>query len=71
MARTAKNTTKNTEANKEASLALKSFKTSSEVESFYTFIYENGLRSEAHKLMEVVLKRITPAKKRGRKKVLQ
>lgn len=70
MARTAKETT-TTEANKDINAAIKSFKSSSEVENFYTFIYENGLRSEAHKLMELVLKRITPAKKRGRKKVLQ
>ena len=55
---------------KEVSAAIKVFKASPEVESLYTFIYENKLRAEAHNLMEVVLKHITPAKKRGRKKVL-
>ena len=53
------------------SAALKNFKASAEVETFYTFIHENGLRSEAHKLMELVVKKITPPKKRGRKKMLQ
>lgn len=70
MARTAKNNTKKA-VNKEVSAAIKAFKTSSEVESLYSYIYENGLRSEAHKLMELVVKKITPPKKRGRKKVLQ
>lgn len=68
MARTSKKAPK--VENKELTAAIKTFKASPEVESLYTFIYENGLRDEAHKLMEVVLKQITPAKKRGRKKVL-
>jgi len=55
---------------KEAAASLKAFKTSSEVVDFYQFISDNGLRDEAHKIMEVVLKKITPVKKRGRKKVL-
>jgi hypothetical protein len=70
MARTAKKSTKKVE-NKEVSAAIKEFKASPEVEGLYSFIYENGIRDEAHKLMEVVLKSITPAKKRGRKKILQ
>ena len=56
---------------KETSSALKAFKTSSEVVDFYQYIYDNGLRSEAHKIMSTVLTRIKPQKKRGRKKVLQ
>lgn len=55
---------------KDESASLKAFKTSSEVVDFYQFISENGLRSEAHQIMQVVLKKITPVKKRGRKKVL-
>ena len=69
MARTAKNASKKAD-NKEASAAIKAFKSSQEVEGLYSFIYENGLREEARMLMEVVLKHITPAKKRGRKKIL-
>lgn len=60
-------TTENTEK-KEAGSGIKTFKASSDVENFYRFIFENGLRGEAHQLMELVLKRITPPKKRGRKK---
>ena len=68
MARTSKKAAK--PENKEPAAAIKTFKASSEVEDLYTFIHENGLRAEAHKLMEAVVKHITPAKKRGRKKVL-
>ena len=50
--------------------SLKAFKTSSEVVDFYQFISENGLRDEAHKIMQTVIAKITPVKKRGRKKVL-
>ena len=56
--------TENTEALK----SYKNLKRSSEVLNFYRFIHENGLRTEAHKLMAVALKAITPVKKRGRKK---
>ena len=55
MARTAKKSTKKVE-NKEVSAAIKAFKSSEEVEGLYSFIYENGLREEARKLMEVVFK---------------
>lgn len=51
-----------------AATTIKSFKTSTEVENFYRFINDNNLRVEAKKLVEVVLKQITPVKKRGRKK---
>jgi hypothetical protein len=55
---------------KEVAMAIKAFKNSDEVNDFYQFIHDNGLRNEAHQLMSSVLKAITPAKKRGRKKVL-
>lgn len=55
---------------KETTATLKAFKSSSEVVDFYQFISDNGLRSEAHKIMQAVLTKITPVKKRGRKKVL-
>lgn len=47
---------------------VKTFKASADVENFYRYINDNNLRFEAKKLLEVVLKHITPAKKRGRKK---
>ena len=53
-------------------VTIKNFKNSSEVENFYRFIHDNDLRSEAKQLVQIVLKSITPQKKRGRKKsVLQ
>lgn len=69
MAKTTKTTkTTNTESQNNASASLKTFKASNEVENFYRFIAENNLRAEAKTLVEMVLKRIKPAKKRGRKK---
>lgn len=66
----AKNT-KNTTP-KDTSIGYKTFKSSSEIETFYRFIHDNNLRAEAKALIEMVVKRITPAKKkRGRKKVIQ
>ena len=67
----AKTTEKNTEAATEAASGIKSFKSSSEVENFYRFIHENNLRAEAHKLVSVVLKKIAPPKRRGRRKTIQ
>ena len=56
-------------ANKEASTGMKTFKSSSEIESLYRFIHDNGLRAEARSLIEFALKKVAPAKKkRGRKK---
>ncbi len=53
-------------------VTIKNFKNTSEVENFYRFIHDNGLRAEAKQLVQIVLKSITPQKKRGRKKsVLQ
>ncbi|MAX67696.1 MAG: hypothetical protein QF441_06705 [Bacteriovoracaceae bacterium] len=51
-----------------AATSIKNFKSSSEVENFYRFIHDNKLREEAKTLVEMVLKKITPPKKRGRKK---
>lgn len=61
-----KKTTETTAAN--PATTIKAFKSTTEVENFYRFINDNNLRVEAKKLLEVVLKQITPVKKRGRKK---
>jgi hypothetical protein len=53
-----------------APTTIKNFKNTGEVENFYRFIHENKLRSEAKELIKVVLKKITPPKKRGRKKII-
>jgi hypothetical protein len=55
--------------NKELNLAIKTFKASPEVEALYQYIAENKLRAEALQLMEVVVKSITPAKKRAKRKL--
>lgn len=57
-----------TQAQIHASGSIKGFKNTTEVENFYRFVHDNNLRDEARVLMEVALKSITPAKKRGRKK---
>ena len=70
MARTAKTkSAKSSKVTKEVSAAIKTFKASSEVENFYRFIHDNGLRNEARTLVEMALSHITSSKKR--KKVLQ
>ena len=56
-------------AKAELARGIKTFKASTEVQDFYRFINENGLRTEASKLVETVLRTIAPPKKkRGRKK---
>lgn len=69
MARTAKSKTEKANQAKEVSAAIKTFKASSEVENFYRFIHDNGLRSEAKTLIEMALSHISKSKKR--KRVLQ
>lgn len=59
------------EAAANTTTTIKNFKNSSDVENFYRFINDNKLRSEAKKLVEIVLKQITPPKRRGRKKNVQ
>lgn len=49
-----------------------SFRNTMELQSFYRFVSDNGLRREAHLLLNLIYQRIAPKKKRGRaKKVLQ
>ena len=52
----------------EPAKTIKSFKGSQELENFYRFLFENGLRHEAKTALELVVKQMTPKKKpRGRK----
>lgn len=63
---------KTTNATKDNSIGFKTFKSSSEIENLYRFIHENNLRAEAKTLIELVVKRLSPPKKkRGRKKLVQ
>lgn len=69
MARTAKSKSAKAKPTKEVSAAIKTFKASSDVENFYRFIHENGLRNEARSLVEMALGHMKGSKKR--KRVLQ
>lgn len=69
MARTASKKTKAKKVSPEVTAAIKTFKASEEVESFYTYIHENNLRAEASILMSTILKTLKPQRKK--KKILQ
>lgn len=68
MARPAKRKTK-AKVTKDVSAAIKSFKATSEVETFYRFIHENNLRTETEILLKVVLKSLSGSKRK--RKILQ
>jgi hypothetical protein len=74
MAKTTPTTTTMAESAKETATpttTIKNFKSSSEVTDFYRFIHDKKLRAEAKQIIDVVLKKITPPKKRGRKKAVK
>ncbi|MCR9203402.1 MAG: hypothetical protein NXH75_02415 [Halobacteriovoraceae bacterium] len=45
---------------------LKTFRKSKDLEDFYRFINENGLRREAHHALEFIVSRLSKPKKKGR-----
>ncbi len=49
-------------------MTIKTFRTNSDIENFYRFIHENGLRREAHMLMEYAMKRVAKLRKSKRSK---
>lgn len=61
------------EGSTESAKGGRNFKTSQDVEAFYRFVHDNGLRQEAKMIMEAVhgrLKELSKKKKkRGRKKL--
>lgn len=59
----------NTEvAQTETVKTVKNFRNSADIENFYRFVHDNGLRFEAKKVLELVVKTINEAtKKKGRK----
>ena len=63
---------KEAEGSAESAKGGRNFKTSQDVEAFYRFVHENGLRREARMVLEGVharMKALTKRKKRGRKKL--
>ncbi len=47
---------------------VKSFKQSADIENFYRFVYESGLRREAHLILSTIHSAMTKKKKGRRKK---
>lgn len=60
-------TTEQTTAN-DGVKTLKSFRKSKELEDFYRFINENGLRREAHHAIEFISNRLSPKKSKSKSK---
>ena len=61
------------EGSAESAKGGRNFKTSQDVEAFYRFVHENGLRREARMVLSGVQKKLKElnkkSKRRGRKKV--
>lgn len=52
-------------------VTIKNFRSNSDIENFYRFIHENGLRREAFMLMEYAISKVAKVKKSKRAKTLQ
>lgn len=67
-------TTTTTEENKAAApevMTIKNFRSNGDIENFYRYIHENGLRREAFMLMEYAISKVVKARKGKRAKTLQ
>lgn len=52
-------------------MTIKNFRTNGDIENFYRYIHDNGLRREAFMLMEYAISKVAKAKKGKRAKTLQ
>lgn len=52
-------------------MTLKNFRSNGDIENFYRYIHDNGLRREAYMLMEYALSKVAKARKGKRAKTLQ
>ena len=52
-------------------MTIKNFRSNGDIENFYRYIHENGLRREAFMLMEYALSKVAKVKKGKRAKTLQ
>lgn len=52
-------------------MTIKNFRTNGDIENFYRYIHDNGLRREAFMLMEYALGKVAKARKGKRKATLQ
>lgn len=49
-------------------MTIKNFRTNGDIENFYRYIHENGLRREAFMLMEYAISKVSKARKTKNKK---
>ena len=52
-------------------MTIKNFRTNGDIENFYRYIHENGLRREAFMLMEYAISKVAKVRKGKRSKNLQ
>jgi hypothetical protein len=52
-------------------MTIKNFRSNGDIENFYRYIHDNGLRREAFQLMEYALSKVAKVKKSKRSKTLQ
>lgn len=52
-------------------MTIKNFRSNGDIENFYRYIHENGLRREAFMLMEYALSKVAKVRKGKRAKTLQ
>jgi hypothetical protein len=52
-------------------MTIKNFRSNGDIENFYRYIHENGLRREAFMLMEYAISKVAKVKKGKRSKTLQ
>ncbi len=57
--------------NKPVEMTIKNFRSNADIENFYRYIHDNGLRREAFMMMEYAISKITKAKKGKKSKTLQ
>lgn len=67
----ATNTTTEETAKPAEAMTLKNFRSNGDIENFYRYIHENGLRREAYMLMEYALSKVAKVRKGRRAKTLQ
>ena len=52
-------------------MTLKNFRSNADIENFYRFIHDNGLRREAHSLISYVLEKTRKLRRSKKAKTLQ
>lgn len=52
-------------------MTIKNFRSNGDIENFYRYIHENGLRREAFMMMEYAISKVAKARKGKRSKTLQ